>query len=227
MLVRSILGGIAGAVVCGIAAFLLVSLMAIGSAPTAIESAVFALSLVLLVALGGIVLGVWVVLKRADRASAVAGHSLASLAVLVAIGGAIAGFLYMEADTILREPVQLEFEIRLPGSYKVPPRREQWQIELRTDKNTMPAKLGNDSPRRDGDKLVVGGAVDLYFKTANRALAVNSPGQPELFLQLKLAANPYEPKTMTAWRRVTPLGTRAANETGVEVRYRIKRAGEK
>jgi len=229
MLVRSILGGIAGAVVCGIAAFLLVSLMAIGSAPTAIESAVLALSLVLLVALAGIVLGVWVVLKRADRASAgaVASHSLASFAVLAAVGGPIAGFVYMEADTILREHVQLEFEIRLPGSYKVPPRREQLQVELRTDKNTMPAKLGDDSPRRDGDKLVLDGAVDLYFKTSNRALAVNSPGQPELFLPLKLAANPYEPKTMAEWRRITPLGTRAANETEVEVRYRIKRAGEK
>jgi hypothetical protein len=203
--------------------------MAIGSAPTAIESAVFALSLVLLVALGGIVLGVWVTLKRADRlsAGAVAGHSLASLAVLAAIGGAVAGFLSMDADTILREHVQLEFEIRLPGTYKDPPRREQLQVELRTDKNTMPAKLGDDSPRRDGGKLIVGGAVDLYFKTSNRALAVNSPGQPELFLPLKLAANPYEPKTMTEWRRVTPLGTRAANETDVDVRYRIRRAGER
>jgi hypothetical protein len=121
--------------------------MAIGSAPTAIESAIFALSLVLLVALGGIVLGVWMVLKRGKRVSAgaVAGHSLASLAVLAAIGGAVAGFLYVDADTILREPVRLEFEIRLPGSYKVPARREQLQVELRTDKNTMP---GSPKTRR-------------------------------------------------------------------------------
>jgi len=56
---------------------------------------------------------------------------------------------------------------------------------------------------------------------------VNSPGQPELFLQIKLAANPYEPKTMTEWQSVMPLGTRAANQTEVEVRYRIRRAGEK
>jgi hypothetical protein len=190
---------------------------------------VFALSIVLFVALAGVVLGVWVVLKRANRVTAgtVIGHSIASFAVLAAVGGAIGGSLYVEADTILREPVQLEFEIRLPGSFKVPPQREQLRVELRTDKNTMPAKLSNDSPRHDGDKIVLSGRVGLYFKTASRALALTSPDQPELFLQLKLAANPYEPKTMTEWRRITPLGTRAANETEVAIRYRIKRAGAK
>jgi hypothetical protein len=225
MFVRAVLGGIAGAILCGGLAFVMLSLVSIGSAPTAIESAMLVLSLVAVVAIGGLVLGVWLMLRRSGpvRAAAVAGYSAATFVAVAGIGGAIGYAVYLDADTIVREHVQVEFEVRLPASYKVPP-REQIKVELRTDKNIMPGEIARDSPRREGDATLVRGTVDLYFLTPNRAIALAFPGEPELFIPLQLAANPYEPKTMTEWKRVAPPGRQHADR-GYEIRYRVKRAG--
>jgi hypothetical protein len=143
--------------------------------------------------------------------------------------------MYWHADDILapnRLPVQLVFEIRLPATFKIPPQRRQMTIELRTDRNIMPVTLSGDSPRRAGDALVLEGEVDLYFRTANRLLAVNFPNEPELVFRLPLRSNPYEPQTMSNWKSADIVGDagsaqagRAPNADQYQIRYRVDRRG--
>lgn len=85
---------------------------------------------------------------------------------------------------------QLVFEIRLASAIVLPDSKAGIKVALVTDRNTMPGERTGDGVRRDGDRTIVIGVVDLYFKTSLRQVTLTLPGQPDRSFALKLPANP-------------------------------------
>lgn len=233
--VVTVLGGIVGAAFFGFAALVVVGELAELAGVSSVNggSAMFAVVVGAPVgALIGLILGVWVPLKVKKRASfgAVAGHSALTLAVVVGVSAVVGGMYYYIADDIIapnRLPPVLEFEVRLPATFKIPQRRDQMQIDLQTEKNTMPAELSSDSPLQDGDKVVLRGVVDVYYKVPQRFLAVNFPGEPILQWRLKLARNPSHMAEFSPWQRVDYINDpkTAMSPDDFQLRYRLDRRG--
>ncbi|MGH6864930.1 MAG: hypothetical protein ACREDO_01840 [Methyloceanibacter sp.] len=95
---------------------------------------------------------------------------------------------YSLTDDILAKngpPLQAMFEMRLPAGSALP--ATSVEIDLNTDKNTMPATFSETS---DGGKSVLAGSVDLYFRTSSRIIVLRLPDQPNRLLVLRLSANP-------------------------------------
>jgi hypothetical protein len=118
-------------------------------------------------AIAGLVLAVWLVLRfYAGRAGAarVAGYSAAVALLCAGIGAAYVGFLYLSDDVLVRNgpPPQAKFEIRFPAGARLPEALQGVRIDLNTDKNTAEAYFSAAAP--DGDRPVIAGAVDLFFR---------------------------------------------------------------
>src|SRR4029450_12395022 len=70
----------------------------------------------------------------------------------------------------------IEFEIRLPKAALSA--ISDTQIELRTDRNQTLAKLGDALELADG-RGVLRGSVALKYRTTDRVMVLNLPGQPQ------------------------------------------------
>jgi hypothetical protein len=82
----------------------------------------------------------------------------------------------------------VEFEIRLPkaAAFTV----ADTQIELHTDRNqTLAQVLGGLASDEDG-RRILRGLVPLEFRTTERVVVLNLPGQPQCQFRLRLAASP-------------------------------------
>ena len=73
----------------------------------------------------------------------------------------------------------LVFEVRLPAGTASPNSARDIAIELQTDINTMPGEPKLNQFRRDGDRPVIAGQVELAFRTAHRQLEIKIKGQPD------------------------------------------------
>ena len=90
------------------------------------------------------------------------------------------------------------------------------KIELQTDMNSMPGELKPVPFRRDGERPVIIGAVELAYRTANRHLAVKIAGQPDRVYRIGLTDKaPHTPE----------LGPWQSHTDGSEIRYRAKWPG--
>jgi hypothetical protein len=187
----------------------------------------------------GLVLGIWLVLRRGRAGGRSFGSSaLRGVLVLVAIAAVIAGgfgVMYMTRDVINPDgpAPQLAFELRLPAGLPPPDASKPIEVELHTQKNRMPGSLAVDANRRDGDRIVIPGRVDLYFRTSWRMLTFKRQGEPERLFQLKLAANPGHGKTLGAWQKVDYIAMPGETETrrpgpgdDYELRYRVVWVGQ-
>jgi hypothetical protein len=124
--------------------------------------------------------------------------------------------------------LQLEFELRLPPGKAIPPRLNAVKVALNTDKNNMPAELFNRMTRQDGDRVVIGGCVDLYFRTSNRLVVLTLPAEPDRIFRLALPAGPPISDTYSAWAQVDFVaGTadapphKASADDAFDIRYRV------
>src|SRR5450755_3514566 len=81
----------------------------------------------------------------------------------------------------------VEFEIRLPKA--ATSTVADSQIELHTDRNQTLARIGALSSDTDG-RSVIRGSVPLEYRTTERVVVLNLPGQPQCQFRLRLAANP-------------------------------------
>jgi hypothetical protein len=79
--------------------------------------------------------------------------------------------------------------------------------------------------RKDGERAVLGGRVEVYFRTTNRLLAVSIPGPATPVFSLKLAARPPLSDSYSAWEPATHWEPAAAarnkNIPDVDIRYRM------
>jgi hypothetical protein len=90
----------------------------------------------------------------------------------------------------------IEFEIRLPKAALSA--ISDTQIELRTDRNQTLAKLGDALELADG-RGVLRGSVALKYRTTDRVMVLNLPGQPQREFKLRLTASPSHSDQFSPW----------------------------
>jgi hypothetical protein len=120
----------------------------------------------------------------------------------------------------------VEFEIRLPSASLSA--ITETQIELHTDRNQTLAKVqGALAPDGDG-RSVITGSVPLDYRTKDRVVILNLPGQASCEFKLRLAANPSHSDAFGPWhladRVASPTKgeeTRAEQNDAFAIRYRV------
>jgi hypothetical protein len=182
----------------------------------------------------GLVSGALLVLRRAGhrRLGALAGRLAFVVVGVLGVGAAVlGGFWFMRPLVNANGPApQLVFEIRLPPG-AVPPAVNASAIELQTSKNRMPATL--DTGRRDGDRDVIVGSVEMYYRTWRRTLVLTMPDKADVLFDISLGLTPAHARTFGAWQRADYIAQpgedearRATEADRYEIRYRTAWAGE-
>jgi len=142
----------------------------------------------------------------------VAKHGLATLAVLalvafVAYDMRQAALAYLGINP--SKPA-VEFEIRLPKAALSA--ISDAQVELHTDSNQKLAQVSSMLDSSDG-LSVLKGSVTLDYRTTDRVVVVNLPGQAQCEFKLRLAANPSRSGQFSPWH----LADRVASPTTGDV----------
>jgi hypothetical protein len=109
----------------------------------------------------------------------------------------------------------VEFEIRLPDAAALAVTAGATQIELHTDKNQTLASLHKGLASTEDGRTVLRGSVALDFRTTDRMVVLNLPGQPQRLFKLRLAANPSHSDQFGPWH----LADRVASATAEPVRF--------
>jgi hypothetical protein len=122
----------------------------------------------------------------------------------------------------------VEFEIRLPNGAALAVTAGTTQIELHTDKNQTLAKLREGLASTEDGRTVLRGSVPLDFRTTDRMVVLNLPGQPQRLFKLRLAASPSHSDQFGPWHladRVTATSgsepARGAPNDAFAIRYRV------
>jgi len=110
----------------------------------------------------------------------------------------------------------LVFEVRLPAGSALPNSASEVSVELQTDINTMPGEPKFKLFRRDDDRPVIAGDVELAFRTAHRQLAITIKGQPARVYRIGLTGQAPHAAELRPWQ---------PNADGSEIRYRAKWPG--
>jgi hypothetical protein len=230
--VLTFFGGIAGAAIAMALTVLGFELLSVGSATTMDRATAVIFVFAPMSGLAGLLGGVWGVLRLRGTPTfgRVVAHSV--VAVLAAVAMTIIGTLVLQNTGDILRPnqasLQLEFEIMLPPRTQLPPRLNTIKVDLETDKNTMPADLAEPMTRREGERPVIGGTVDVYFKTAQRSIRLKIPNEPDRIFRLTLAASPSLSKTLSPWTHVDLIDDRkgeqprkAQPEERYDIRHRV------
>ena len=120
----------------------------------------------------------------------------------------------------------VEFEIRLPKAAAVT--TADTQVELHTDRNQTLAQV-QGTLVSDGDgRSVLRGSVALDFRTTDRVVVLDLPGQAQRLFRLRLAASPSRSDQFGPWHladRVASPGAgeqaRTAPDDAFAIRYRV------
>lgn len=234
-LLAAIAGGAAGAVLGFFIAAMLAPIMGISSFEGA--SGYFAVFIGGPIGgLLGLVLGAVLVLRwRGQRSAGGIAGGLGVVVIGVAgIAAAAIGVLYLSQDVVNPNGAapQLVFEIRLPPG-ATPPGGGERPIELATSKNRMPASIRPDAARDDGGRPVLGGTVEMYYRTSQRMLVMTMPDKTDVLFDIKLSGKPAHSKEFGAWQRANWIGEAGKSQTRkataadqYEIRYRAEWAGE-
>jgi hypothetical protein len=154
-------------------------------------------------------------------------HGLATAAVLGLLAFVVYDMRHAALAYLGINPTKpaVEFEIRLPTAAAAI--LADTQIELHTDRNQALAKVGTLTTDSDGSS-VLRGSVPLEFRTTDRVVVLNMPGQAQCEFKLRLAANPSHSDAFGPWHladRVAAPGkgeeTRAEQNDAFAIRYRV------
>jgi hypothetical protein len=122
----------------------------------------------------------------------------------------------------------VEFEIRLPDAAALAVTAGTTQIELHTDKNQTLAKLHKGLASTEDGRTVLRGSISLDFRTTDRVVVLNLPGQPQRLFKLRLAANPSHSDQFGPWHLADRVTSAAAAEPvrfvpndAFAIRYRV------
>jgi hypothetical protein len=222
-----IAGGVVGAVFGFVGTLLTLELVGFGNRADPVGSGVLAPFVFAPAgAIAGLVTGTTLAMRMrgSDNAGSLAGNGFKAFGALIALCVAAGAAYYVHAVTSATPwlnpnaatPV-LEFEIRLPAGMAPPNSTRDIAIELQTDINTMPGEPRFNLFRRDGDRSVIAGQVDLAFRTAHRQLEVKVNGQPDRLYLIGLSAKAPHASGLGPWQPTTD---------GSEIRYRAKWPGQ-
>jgi hypothetical protein len=120
----------------------------------------------------------------------------------------------------------VEFEIRLP--MKAVSAVADTQIELHTDRNQTLAQLQNLLALDSEGHSVLRGSVPLDYRTTDRVVVLNLPGNAQCEFRLRLAANPSHSDQFGPWHLADRVAspskgeeTRAEQNDAFAIRYRV------
>jgi hypothetical protein len=220
-------GGIVGAVIGFVATLLLLELVGFGNRADPITTGMLALLLFAPCgAIAGLVLGAALAkrLRGEENSDGLLRNSLKAFAVLIALCGVAGTFYYVYAITTATPWLNpnapnplLVFEVRLPAGTTLPGSARDIAAELQTDLNTMPGEIRPELFRRDDDRPVIAGHVELAFRTAHRQLEIKIKGQPDRLYLIGLSAKAPHSREFGPWQ---------ANRDGSEIRYRARWPGQ-
>jgi hypothetical protein len=121
------------------------------------------------------------------------------------------------------------FEIRFPKGAVLPAILEGVSIDLNTDKNKMPSNFAPIA--NDGERPVISGAVDIYFRTSSRIIVLRMPGEPDRLFLLRLRSDPPRQEALGPWQHldyVAEQGNAGPRKAGpkddYDIRYRVERS---
>jgi hypothetical protein len=183
----------------------------------------------------GLILGIWLVLRYRGRHFGFGSIAIRSLLVIVAIGVLIAGgfgVTYLTRDTVNAggPPPRLLFDLRLPPGIEAT--AKDLSVEMHTNKNVATGIVFSGSERRDGDRLLISGSIDLYFRTSQRMVVVKRRGEPDRLFQLTLSSSPKHMREPGSWQPVSLVAGPGEQPRkpdagdGYELRYRVAWVGE-
>jgi hypothetical protein len=220
-----IAGGVVGAVIGFVGTLLALELVGFGNRADPVGSGLLALFVFAPAgAIAALVTGTTLAMRGGDNAGSLAGNSFKAFGALIVLCAAAGAAYYVYAVTSATpwlnpnaaNPV-LEFEIRLPAGMAPPNSTRDIAIELQTDINTMPGEPRFNLFRRDGDRSVIAGQVELAFRTAHRQLEIKVSGQPDRLYLIGLSAKAPHASGLGPWQ---------PNIDGSEIRYRAKWPGQ-
>jgi hypothetical protein len=116
-------------------------------------------------------------------------HGVAALAVLGLLAFAATDMRHTALGYLGINPTRpaVEFEIRLPDAVAAKIIAEATQIELHTDRNQALAAISEGPTFTNKGESILRGTVPLKFRTAQRVMIVNVPGEAPLIFKLRLA----------------------------------------
>lgn len=219
-------GGVLGAAVGFVATLLILGLTDFGNRADPIVSAMLVLfAFAPAGAIAGLELGTKLAMRMrgGENTGSLAGNSLRSFGALIALC-AIAGTAYYAYAVSTATPwlnpnaatPLLVFEVRLPAGSALPNSAGEVAVELQTDINTMPGAPKFKLFRRDDDRSVIAGDVELAFRTAHRQLEIKIKGQPDRVYRIGLTGKAPHASEFGPWQ---------PNPNGSEIRYRAKWPG--
>jgi len=155
-------------------------------------------------------------------------HGLAAVAVLALLAFVASDMRHAALAYLGINPSKpaIEFEIRLPkvAASEV----ANSQIELHTDRNQTLAQVQGALGSDDDGHSIIRGSVPLKFRTTDRVVVLNLPGQAQCRFKLRLAASPSHSDQFGPWhladRVASPNGgeeTRSEQNDVFAIRYRV------
>ena len=119
----------------------------------------------------------------------------------------------------------VEFEIRLPRAALSAVADSQ--VELVTDRNQKLPDMQGALASDNNGRSVLRGSVTLDYRTTDRVVVLNLPGQAQRQFKLRLSANPSHSDQFGPWhladRVATPVGEPAREPNDAfAIRYRIR-----
>jgi hypothetical protein len=159
----------------------------------------------------GLAGGIWLGLRRGGTQSAgkaLVRAGIALLAIVAIAAGGLAIYYYsiphrLEYD---QAGASLEFELSAPPDFALPADPQAMEVTLDTDLNQQPATWLDPVKWLDGDRQVLSGTVELYYRTSSRLLVLRLPDGRDRIFRLGLAAKPDPGGGWSEWRTVDFVG---------------------
>jgi hypothetical protein len=147
-------------------------------------------------------------------------HGLAAVLALGLIAFVISDMRHAALAYLGLNPTRpaIEFEIRLPRTELT---LTDAQIELRTDLNQRLAKLQDALDQTADGRSVLHGTVTLDYRTTERVVVLNLPGQAQRQFKLRLPASPTHSDRFSPWHLSDGIADNAGPNDAFAIRYRV------
>lgn len=184
-------------------------------------------------AMAGFLLAIGLALRLSGRARSLREGARSSLVIAAALAvifaaGSNLRLSAMEHLGLNAGARSIEFEIRLPPVIAAGSSKREAQVELLTDVNQTIAELrSGDWTASDDGRAILKGTVPIEFRTAQRTLVLNMPGQPQRQFKVRLAANPSRSTEFGPWHLVDFVANgkgdrdRSTTDDSFAIRYRV------
>jgi hypothetical protein len=154
-------------------------------------------------------------------------HGIAASAVLVLLAFVISDMRQAALAYLGINPAKpaVEFEIRLPKTALTT--AAETQVELLTDRNQKLARVQQDIVSTSDGRSILRGSVTLDYRTTERFVVLNLPGQGQRQFRLRLPASPSHSDAFGPWHLADGIAPADGGAVTTEVhdafaiRYRV------